>query len=152
MQFETQSTIAQEYSVERRYPRFFLSAPITAIYHVNGWSESTRGITLEISLGGLSAVLCGPPPVGERVSVRLKLMNTAFETSAIVRHSTSGRTGFEFVELTPAHRSQIDTCIQRSVLCPWPKAAGTQAGLEQGLEQGPSAFINTLLLLAGHVS
>jgi PilZ domain len=123
--YETTASSGQR-SSERRYPRFFLSAPIAARRAVSSGSHVTRGITLEISVGGLSAVLCGPPPVGERVSVRLNLMNSAFEAPAIVRHSSPSRTGFEFLDLPRSSRRRIETCIQRSLLCPWPKKNGIQ--------------------------
>jgi c-di-GMP-binding flagellar brake protein YcgR len=125
---ETQisATTGSQYGSERRHPRFFLSAPVMARRPLNSGSPIARGITLEISLGGLSAVLCGPPPVGERVSVQVKLPNLLFETPAIVRHSTSARTGFQFVSLSPEHRLRIANCIERSHLCPWPKETGFQ--------------------------
>lgn len=126
MQVETRPTAQRtsEGGSERRYPRFFLSAPVIARRPFSSGSRLTHGITLEISMGGLSAVLCGPPPVGERVSVRMKLLNTAFEARAIVRHSSAARTGFEFVDLSPEHRQRIQTCIEHSLLCPWPKENG----------------------------
>ncbi|HKW17092.1 MAG TPA: PilZ domain-containing protein [Terriglobales bacterium] len=127
MQVETcENRASSQHNSERRHQRFFLSAPIIARRPLDSGLQVTRGITLEISLGGLSAVLCGPPPVGERVSVRLKLMNSAFEAPAIVRHSSAARTGFEFVNLSPGSRRRIENCIQRSLLCPWPKENGLQ--------------------------
>jgi c-di-GMP-binding flagellar brake protein YcgR len=125
MQLETFGTTTpdQQHRAERRHPRFFLSAPVTARKTLNAGSQVARGITVDISLGGLSAVLCGPPPVGERVSVRLKLMNTAFETPAIVRHSSPARTGLEFLSLSAESRRRIERCIRRSLLYPLPKEA-----------------------------
>lgn len=114
----------RRYDSERRHPRFFLSAPLIARRAMSSGSQVARGITVEISLGGLSAVLCGPPPVGERVSVRLKLMNHAFEAPAIVRHSSAARTGFEFLSLAPESQRKIESCLQRSLLHPLPKEAG----------------------------
>ncbi|HEY4659880.1 MAG TPA: PilZ domain-containing protein, partial [Terriglobales bacterium] len=75
--------------------------------------------------GGLAAVLCGPPQVGERVSVRLNLLNDVFETLAIVRHSSPARTGFEFLEPSPELLSSIENCIQASRLCPCPQPYNT---------------------------
>jgi c-di-GMP-binding flagellar brake protein YcgR len=128
MQLETleTTTSTRHHGPERRYPRFFLSEPLVARRALNSGSHVARGITLEISLGGLSAVLCGPPPVGERVSVQLNLMNSAFEAPAIVRHSSPARTGFEFLDLSPRSRRRLENCIQRSLLCPWPKESSVQ--------------------------
>ncbi|HZR64231.1 MAG TPA: PilZ domain-containing protein [Terriglobales bacterium] len=122
MHTQTRATTAvQQYESERRHPRFLLSSPVSVRQPFRSGSRLTRGITLEISLGGLSAVLCGPPPVGERVSLRLKLQNSAIEAPAIVRHSSSSRTGFEFLNLPPQAQHRIESCIQRSLLHSWPK-------------------------------
>ena len=129
MHLETRSPAASagQHSAERRYPRHFLSAPVTTWGLLNSGPQVTRGLTLEISLGGLSAVLCGPPKRGERVSVRLNLLNVAFETPAIVRHSSPARTGFEFLEPSPELLHSIENCIQASRLCPCPQPYNTDA-------------------------
>ena len=110
---------ARPYDAERRHPRFLLSSPVSVRQPFRSGSGLTRGLTLEISLGGLSAVLCGPPPVGERVSLRIKLQNSTIEAPAIVRHSSASRTGFEFLNLPPYAQQRIESCIQRSLLRPW---------------------------------
>ena len=107
-------------SAERRYPRHFFSTPVATWGLLNSGLQVARGLTLEISLGGLSAILCGPPKRGERVSVRLNLLDVAFETAAIVRHSSPARTGFEFLDPSPEFLSSITNCIQASRLCPCP--------------------------------
>lgn len=122
----TAAIATQSHTAERRYPRFFLSAPVTTRRSRSSRSSVIRGITLDISVGGLSAMLCGPPPVGQRVSVRLNLPDTPLEARAIVRHSTPARTGFEFVKLSRQSQRRIENCIQRSLLDPWPKAADLQ--------------------------
>jgi len=123
MQVQTRRTAASapQYSVERRYPRHFLSAPVTTWHLLNSGAQVTHGLTLEISIGGLSAVLCGPPIIGERVSLRVQLLDSPFETSAIVRYGTPARTGFEFVELPPEFLRSIESCIRRLLLRPWPR-------------------------------
>ena len=120
------SQTAGQYSPERRYPRHYLSAPVTTWDLLNSGLQVTRGITLEISLGGLSAVLCGPPKRGERVSLRLNLLDVAFETPAIVRHSSPARTGFEFLEPSPEFLTNIEACILGSRLCPCPEPYRTE--------------------------
>ncbi|HZQ20332.1 MAG TPA: PilZ domain-containing protein [Terriglobales bacterium] len=122
---ETTTSKSRE-NTERRHPRFFLSAPMVARRALSAGSHVTRGITVDISLGGLSAVLCGPPRIGERVSLRMKLMNSAFEAPAVVRHSSSARTGFEFLSLPPESRCTIEKCIRRSLLYPLPNEAEIQ--------------------------
>jgi PilZ domain len=127
MQVETRrtATSAGHYSAERRYPRYFRSAPVITWRLLSSGPQVTRGLTLEISIGGFSAVLCGPPQVGERVSVRLKLLEAALEAPAIVRHSSAACTGFEFLELPPEWLRSIERCIPGSLLCFW-----TQDGLQ----------------------
>jgi PilZ domain len=129
MHLETRSPAAPagQHNPERRYPRHFLSAPVTTWGLLNSGPQVTRGLTLEISLGGLSAVLCGPPKPGERVSVRLNLLNVTFEALAIVRHSSPARTGFEFLEPSPEFLHSIENCIQASRLCPCPQLYNTDA-------------------------
>jgi hypothetical protein len=117
---------AGKYSDERRYPRHFLSAPVSTWHLLNSGPHMSRGLTLEIGLGGLAAVLCGPPQVGERVSVRLNLVNIDFEALAIVRYSSPARTGFEFLEPSPALLRCIEGCIQGSRLCPCPEPYSAQ--------------------------
>lgn len=128
MQLQTRSSaaLAGECRAERRYPRHFLSAPVATWGMLNSGPQVTRGLTLEISIGGLSAVLCGSPKLGERVSVRFNLRNIAFETLAIVRHSSPARTGFEFLEPSPEFLSSIENCIQASRLCPCPQPYNTE--------------------------
>jgi hypothetical protein len=84
VQVETRSTaeIAEQDSTKRQYPRHFLSAPVTTWRLLNSRAQVTRGLILDISIGGLAAVLCGPPQTGERVSVRLNLLDTTFEAPA----------------------------------------------------------------------
>jgi hypothetical protein len=128
VQLETQRIAASagQFSAERRHPRHFLSAPVTTWRVLNSRAQVTRGLILDISISGLAAVLCGPPQTGERVSVRLNLLDTTFEAPAVVRHSSPARTGFEFLEPSPELLRSIETCIQASRLCPSP-APGSAA-------------------------
>ena len=128
MHLEIRSSAApkEQHRPERRFQRHFLSAPVSTWGLLNSGPQVTRGLTLDISLGGLSAVLCGPPKRGERVSVRLNLLNVAFETPAIVRHSSPAHTGFEFLEPSPEFLSSIENCIQASRLCPCPQPYNTE--------------------------
>jgi hypothetical protein len=123
---QTAAVAAGQYSDQRRYPRHFLSAPVSTWHLLNSGPQVSRGLTLEIGIGGLAAVLCGAPQVGERVSVRLNLVNINFEALAIVRYSSPARTGFEFLEPSPALLRSIEGCIQGSRLCPCPEPYSVQ--------------------------
>jgi len=127
MYVETRRTApsAAHYSVERRYLRHYLSTPLTTWFLLNFKPRTSRGLTLEISVGGLSAVLCGPPPFGERVLVRLKLLDVVFETPAIVSYSSSACTGFEFLEPPPDFLGGIEAFTQGLML-----GSGPQYGIQ----------------------
>jgi c-di-GMP-binding flagellar brake protein YcgR len=126
MQTQTRGSADRQFSADRRHPRFLLSSPLAVRRTLRSGSQVTRGLTLEISQGGLSAVLCGPPPVGERVSLKLHLQNSTFQARAIVRHSAPSRTGFEFLELRPHAQRRIQKCLQNSALCPCPQGMQIQ--------------------------
>jgi len=66
-----------------------------------------HGMSLDLSRGGGSAVLCGPPAVGEMVRISLQFSEEPLDAVAMIRHSRSTRTGFEFLELSPAHQQQL---------------------------------------------
>jgi len=89
-----------QYSIPRRHPRYLLSVPVT-VHRFTPWRPVVvHGLSLDISEGGASAVLCGAPAVGEAVLVSLQLPNAPLQSLAIVRHSSATRSGFEF--FTPA--------------------------------------------------
>ena len=60
-------------------------------------TEVARGLTLDVSKAGASAVLCGPPEVGEMVKVKLRFLDVSVATLATVRYVSPGRAGFEFL-------------------------------------------------------
>ncbi len=74
---------------------------------------------LDLSARGASAVLCGPPAVGETVRLSLQFPKDPVESLAIVRHSDSARCGFEFLDLNPVHQQQLQNCIQTLQVRPW---------------------------------
>jgi hypothetical protein len=113
--------VTRRFEMERQHPRYFLSAPVIVCRTINLEPLETHGLTVEISLGGLSAVLCGPPEVGEQVLLKLQLLGGAFETAAIVRHSSTARTGFQFLGVPPDFPAKLETCIQCSLVWPWPR-------------------------------
>jgi len=56
----------------------------------------TRGVTLDISKRGVSALVCGAPRAGETVVIALSPRDAALELLSTVRHSSDAKTGFEF--------------------------------------------------------
>lgn len=108
------------YDFPRRHPRFLVSVPASLVRTEQPGSPAVHGLSLDLSRGGASAVLCGTPKLGERVRLSLQFSGGALEAIAIVRHSKSKRSGFEFVELSPAHREQLEVRIRALETRPWP--------------------------------
>jgi len=91
----------------RRHLRTPCSVPVTLRYLVTGGIHATRGISLDISEGGLGALVQGELRVGETVEMDFDLHKHPLRTVAIVRHSCSRQSGFEFLGLTAEERLQI---------------------------------------------
>ena len=101
----------EAYEFIRCHPRILLSIPITVRHLCRGGVQSTRGISLDLSEGGLGAILQGSVQPGETVAIDFRLSEHLFRTVAIVRHSSSVSSGFEFVGLTPEERLQITNVV-----------------------------------------
>src|ERR1700756_3868086 len=113
MQFSTRASMATNEGV-RRCSRTLFSVPIRLRHLIPGGISTTRGITLDISEGGLGALVQGDLRLGETVEIDLQLPEHSLSTIAIVRHTSNVRSGFEFLGMTPEERLQIaKTCGQR---------------------------------------
>jgi c-di-GMP-binding flagellar brake protein YcgR len=112
------ATENRHYKATRRHPRFMISVPTRVGRSTMPNSPSVHGLSLDLSRGGASAVLCGPPAVGETVHLSLQFPGAWLETLAIVRHSNSKHSGFEFVDLSPARREQLESNIRALQLRP----------------------------------
>lgn len=110
----------RQYDNPRRHPRFLISVPVIVTRRGLPGTPVVHGLSLEISRGGTSAVMCGPPAVGEIVYLSLHFSETSLESLAIVRHSDSTRSGFEFVDLSAAHREQLERRLLTLQERPWP--------------------------------
>ena len=64
-------------------------------------------MTLDISEGGIGAMLQSTAPVGETVHIQLPIREREIRTTAVVRHTASGRSGFEFLGLSEEDRRSI---------------------------------------------
>jgi hypothetical protein len=67
----------------------------------------SHGISLDISEGGIGALVQGRLHLGETVAINIALPGCTLSAVAIVRHTSSVSSGFEFVGLTPEERLQI---------------------------------------------
>jgi len=89
----------------RKSPRYWLSVPL-AIRQGDG--SIVRGLSVEISEGGMSAMASEPLKVGERVELEPV---EAGRVSAVVRHKLGQMYGFEFVDLGVEQAQRIaDRC------------------------------------------
>jgi hypothetical protein len=95
----------------RQHARTLFSVPITVRHLCRGGVRTTRGMSLDLGEGGLGAIVQGDVHVGETVAIDLRLSEQLLTTVAIVRHTSSVRSGFEFVGLTAAERVQITSVI-----------------------------------------
>lgn len=95
----------------RRYTRTLCSVPVTLRHLAAHGINTTRGVSLDISEGGLGALVQGELSVGETVELDLQLRAHALRAVGIVRHSSSVRSGFEFLGLTAEERQQIANLV-----------------------------------------
>jgi PilZ domain-containing protein len=100
-------TVDSEQRPQQRYPRALFSVPVTLRHLEVGGIRASGGITLDISEGGLGAIVRGGLRAGELVEIDVSIAGCALTAVAIVRYTTDARCGFEFVGLTPEERQQI---------------------------------------------
>jgi c-di-GMP-binding flagellar brake protein YcgR len=123
----------QRYDVRRREARYVSSIPATLQRFLRFGPIITRGVTLDISMRGMSALVCGAPRVGETVVIGLLLAGANIEMLACVRHSSDARCGFEFYPLSPIAERGLQNWIQElrqheETLFPYPYVFGTKFG------------------------
>lgn len=78
------------------------------LHHLRpGGVSTSRGLTLDLSEGGVGALVQIDLIVGEAIEIELQLPNGLLVAVAIVRYSSSIRSGFEFVGLAGEERQKI---------------------------------------------
>jgi hypothetical protein len=95
------------HSFRRRDPRYVSSIPVMMQRFLRFGPFVTRGVTLDVSVRGMSALVCGAPQVGETVVIELPLLHAPIEMLATVRHSNDAKSGFEFYPLSPIAQQGI---------------------------------------------
>ena len=109
------STRAPVREPHRSQPRALFSVPLTLRHMVPGLGlRCGRGMSLDISAGGLGAIVQGTLRVGEYVQIDLPVQSRLLRTSAVVRHSSNLRSGFEFLQLSYEERTQIASLVDSS--------------------------------------
>ena len=91
----------------RRHRRALVSVPFALRHLLPGGVRTSPGITLDISEQGIGALVQCALRVGDTVEIDLKLPGDMLSIVAIVRHTSSVSSGFEFVGLYAEERSQI---------------------------------------------
>jgi hypothetical protein len=102
----------QPSAIRRREPRYVYSTPVRLQRFLRFGPFVTRGMCLNISMRGMSALVCGAPRVGETVVIELPLREEWIEVLATVRHSSDAQSGFEFYPLSPVAQDGIDGWIR----------------------------------------
>jgi hypothetical protein len=74
--------------------------------------QTTRGISVDISEGGLGAVVQGHVVVGEICGIDFHLRAHPFNAVGIVRYVSSPQSGFEFLGLTAEERLEINHALR----------------------------------------
>jgi hypothetical protein len=92
---------------QREHRRVMFSVPFSLCRIVAEGIRFSHGVSTDISEGGLGAIVEGALRVGERVQVNFPSHLCNLNTLAIVRHTSSVRSGFQFVGLNDSDRRQI---------------------------------------------
>lgn len=91
----------------RRHTRILYSVPIRLHCLMPGGVQTSRGISLDISEGGIAALVENDLLIGDAVEIDLQLPQSVLSAVAIVRHVSRTRSGFEFLGLTLEERQMI---------------------------------------------
>ena len=102
---------SKTFNVRRRDRRYISSVPFTVQRFLRFGPFVTRGVSLDVSLRGMSGLICGAPRVGETVEIELVLSGVPLEVLATVRHSSDARSGFEFYPLSPVAQQGIQDWV-----------------------------------------
>lgn len=110
-EIETQRASHQNVGI-RQHPRYLFTVPVTVRHWPPQGFRTARGMTIDISEGGMAAIVPDSLNVGEIVEVDLPLPVGLLNTLATVKYSAENRAGFEFVGLSAQERQQITLAAQ----------------------------------------
>lgn len=99
------------YAGVQRHRRVLFSIPITLRHLEHGGVRASRGISLDLSESGIGALVEGGLQVGDAVEIDLQLPDRQLSAVAIVRHTSTIRSGFEFFGLTADERSHLAAIV-----------------------------------------
>lgn len=98
---------SRNFHVRRRDPRYVSTMPVVLQRFLRFGPFITRGVSLDLSVRGMSALVCGAPRVGETVVIELPLPESPIEMLATVRYSSDAKSGFEFYPMSPTAQSGL---------------------------------------------
>ena len=96
---------------QREHPRSVFSVPFQLRSLDASMSREVHAISVDISEGGVGALVQGHLDVGEAVQIELPLAGRTLSAIAIVRHTSNRRSGFEFLGLGESDRRQITSVV-----------------------------------------
>ncbi len=96
----------------RSQPRFKLAVDISVHSKTSG---ALKGYTVDISQGGVSAILRLEVPLGEVVELDFTLSSGAVRIYAVVRQRNAFRYGFQFIEVNETGEMIRTTCRELAV-------------------------------------
>ena len=95
----------------RKHARSLFSVPFELRQLAGPSPYPLHAISLDISEGGLGALVQGNLKIGETVQVDLPLAEKTIHIVAVVRHTSALRSGFEFLRLSDSDRKQITQMV-----------------------------------------
>jgi TonB family protein len=107
----TITTLQRENVTRRKTPRFAVAVPVDIVVLRSGIPASIPGRSLDVSEGGMAAVLAGEVQPGESVGVEFKLpfVSEPVQAKATVRHYGPMRCGLEFLAMPPEQLGALQT-------------------------------------------
>jgi len=118
----------------RRFPRSPLATPVDVVVLRAGVPENIPGRSVNVSEGGLAAILAGELRLNQLVGLELRLphLSLPIQTRARVRHQVELQCGLEFLGLSPEQRELIRYWTRRdapqpAAVVPTPAKAGPTA-------------------------
>lgn len=95
----------------RKHQRSLFSVPFELRQLAGPAPYPLHAISLDISEGGLGALVQGDLKIGEAVQVDLPLAEKTIHIVAVVRHTSALRSGFEFLRLSETDRRDLSRAI-----------------------------------------
>ena len=109
----------QDGADKRKWPRYVIDVALRASVNSGGGARTVYGSGIEVSKGGLKAVLPAEIEIGEWVDLEMTLpyCSQALVLSTVVRNRSSFTYGLEFVGITTEQQTEIErACRLLSIL------------------------------------